>query len=310
MPLPLQVPQLMVREVPQLSDPVTVPQFLPLRVQNAALVSASHTQAFVALHDLPAAQLPQDAVRCWPQLSTPVLLPHCAPSREQKAALDSGTHEHVFDAPQVAGDWHVPHPTVRSFPQLSMPDLVPHWAPKRAQNAALVSGVQVLPPPVAPPPPMLVPPPPPPLPPPTPPPVLLPPSVPVPPPVPFEETQRLSTQASLAAQTLHWPPTTPHAEGWSPAWQTPSRQQPLGHGGSQTPSGWPEHAAKRRVPSRKRMGAFTCNLREMFEERAFARRTHAKFSRCKRSACAPTERSGLAPRCRRVAVPEPASRAF
>jgi hypothetical protein len=45
-PVPLHVPQLTVLAVPQLLFPVTLPQFLPSREQNAPSLSGVHPQTF------------------------------------------------------------------------------------------------------------------------------------------------------------------------------------------------------------------------------------------------------------------------
>jgi hypothetical protein len=80
-----------VRLVPQLSAAVTLPQFLPSRLQNAVFVSAEQPQTFVALHVAGGVHVPQTAtVREAPQLSFAVTLPHALPSRVQKVASLSG----------------------------------------------------------------------------------------------------------------------------------------------------------------------------------------------------------------------------
>jgi hypothetical protein len=82
-----------VRLVPQLSAAVTLPQFLPSRLQNAVFVSGEHAHAFVALHVAGGVHVPHSAtVRDAPQLSFAVTLPQVLPSRVQKAASLSGAH--------------------------------------------------------------------------------------------------------------------------------------------------------------------------------------------------------------------------
>jgi len=61
--VPLQVPHAALREVPQLSAAVTVPQFLPRRVQNAVLLSGVHAQTLFAPHVCVPLQVPHVTVR-------------------------------------------------------------------------------------------------------------------------------------------------------------------------------------------------------------------------------------------------------
>jgi hypothetical protein len=78
-PVPPQVPQLAVRALPQLSVPLNVPQFLPLREQKPPSVSGVgvHTLLWQVLQ-LPE-QEPQFAVRGLPQLSVPLNVPQFLP---------------------------------------------------------------------------------------------------------------------------------------------------------------------------------------------------------------------------------------
>jgi hypothetical protein len=81
-----------VRDAPQLSLAVTLPQFFPCRVQNAALVSATqpHTLAVTAPHVCGEVHVPHDVtVRLVPQLSAAVRLPQFFPCREQNVASPS-----------------------------------------------------------------------------------------------------------------------------------------------------------------------------------------------------------------------------
>src|SRR5438270_473567 len=97
----VQLPQLAVRAVPQLSAALTLPQFLPSRVQKAALVSGTQAQTLFDWQVCGREQLPQLAVRAVPQLSAALTLPQFFPSRVQKAALVSGTQA------QTLFDWQV-----------------------------------------------------------------------------------------------------------------------------------------------------------------------------------------------------------
>jgi hypothetical protein len=87
----------------QLSVPLTVPQFLPSRAQNAGSFSGAHEVHWpAALHWLEAAQLPQPTVRLTPQLSVAVKLPHVRPAWAQSVASDSGEQlRHVPASVQV-----------------------------------------------------------------------------------------------------------------------------------------------------------------------------------------------------------------
>jgi hypothetical protein len=146
----VQVPhEATVRLVPQLSAAVTLPQFFPSRVQNAASLSAVHP------HTLPVpppphvwgnVHVPQSVVRDVPQLSAAVRLPQFFPSRVQNVALLSAVQPHTLvvpPPPQLWGAVHVPHEvTVRDVPQLSLAVTVPQFFPSRVQNAASASAVQ------------------------------------------------------------------------------------------------------------------------------------------------------------------------
>jgi hypothetical protein len=149
----VQVPhEVTVRPLPQLSFAVTVPQFLPTRVQNAASVSAVHggtpqTLAVTAPQVWPAmVQVPQEVtVREVPQLSAAVTLPQFLPTRPQNAVSVSAVQPQTLAVtpPQVCGEVQVPHDeTVREVPQLSLAVTEPQFLPRREQNAASVSAVQ------------------------------------------------------------------------------------------------------------------------------------------------------------------------
>jgi hypothetical protein len=145
-------PQLAVRETPQLSLDVTLPQFLPSRAQNTGLVSGvqPHTpDTPPPPHVTPVpVHVPHEAtVRDVPQLSGATSLPQFLPSRAQYAASFSAVQPQTFEGPPpphvTPVPLHVPHEaTVRGLPQLSFAVTVPQFAPARAQNAASVSGVQ------------------------------------------------------------------------------------------------------------------------------------------------------------------------
>ena len=74
------VPQLALREAPQLSVPAALPHDIPSCEQNAASLSGTQHA------------LPQLTVLAAPQLSVPLALPHAFPSREQNVASLSGVH--------------------------------------------------------------------------------------------------------------------------------------------------------------------------------------------------------------------------
>src|SRR5262245_23977038 len=95
------------RATPQLSVPVTEPQFLPRRVQKAALVSGVPEPPPQTLGVPPppqvagAVQVPHElTMREAPQLSAAVTLPQFLPRREQKVVFDSGVQPPP--PPQVA----------------------------------------------------------------------------------------------------------------------------------------------------------------------------------------------------------------
>jgi hypothetical protein len=154
----VQVPQLTVRIVPQLSAPATCPQFLPIRVQKAAFVSAMQfgPHTFITLpppHVCGAVHVPQLAtVRIAPQLSGPVKLPQLLPKRLQNVVLDSGVQvvPHTFAVPpppHVCGAVQFPQfATVRDAPQLSVPVTMPQSLVSRAQKTGSDSLTQVGPP--------------------------------------------------------------------------------------------------------------------------------------------------------------------
>ncbi len=81
------------RGLPQVSVPLTAPQFFPSRVQNAASVSATqpHTLATPPPpHVWGLAQVPHDATeRGLPQLSVPLTAPQLLPRRLQNAPFPS-----------------------------------------------------------------------------------------------------------------------------------------------------------------------------------------------------------------------------
>jgi hypothetical protein len=137
-----QLPQLALREAPQLSVPLTVPQVFPNRLQNDALLSGAQLQTLVASQLCGEVQLPQDALREAPQLSVPLTVPQFLPRPAQKAASVSAVQPQTFDAPQVWGDAQLPHDAVRGELQLSVPLTVPQFVPSRLQNAASLSGEQ------------------------------------------------------------------------------------------------------------------------------------------------------------------------
>jgi hypothetical protein len=124
----VQVPQLdTVRVAPQLSAPVTLPQFFPSREQKAALVSGLQAQTLATPpppHVCGLVQVPQlDTVRVAPQLSVPVTVPQLFPSREQKVPFVSGEQPQTLGEPpppHVLGRVQLPQLTVRAVPQLSV----------------------------------------------------------------------------------------------------------------------------------------------------------------------------------------------
>jgi hypothetical protein len=131
-PVPEHVPQLAVREAPQLSVPKSEPQFLPPnRVQNAVSVSAVQPHTFTVPpppHVTPVPEhVPQPAVRATPQLSLAETVPQFLPRREQNAVSFSGMQPHTFGvtAPHVWGAVHVPHGSVPPQPSDSDPQFLP-----------------------------------------------------------------------------------------------------------------------------------------------------------------------------------------
>jgi hypothetical protein len=161
----VHVPQLVtVRIEPQLSAAVTLPQFLPRRVQNAVFDSAAQPHTLVVPpppHVCGVVHVPQlVTVRITPQLSAAVTLPQFLPAREQKAAFVSPAQPHTFvvpPPPHVCGIVHVPQlVTVRIAPQLSAAVTLPQFFPTRAQKAGFASGTQLGPQTLATPPPMHV----------------------------------------------------------------------------------------------------------------------------------------------------------
>jgi hypothetical protein len=143
------------RIVPQLSDAVTVPQFLPSRLQKAASASGAQ-QLFGIGAPAPSQicvplQLPQLAVRMMPQLSAAVTVPQLFPRRAQKAVSVSFVQPHTFGTlglppPQVCPvpAQVVPQLIVRLVPQSSRSVRLPQFFPRRVHMTASVSGVQQL----------------------------------------------------------------------------------------------------------------------------------------------------------------------
>jgi hypothetical protein len=154
----VQVPhELTVRDVPQLSLAVTLPQFFPRREQNDAFVSGVQLVPHTLVvppppHVCGEVHVPQElTVRDAPQLSLAVTLPQFFPRREQNDASVSGVQlaPHTLAVPpppHVCGDAHVPQElTVRDAPQLSLAVTLPQFFPRRVQNDTSVSGVHVPP---------------------------------------------------------------------------------------------------------------------------------------------------------------------
>lgn len=93
----VQLPQEALRALPQMSVPLTVPQFLPRRAQKAASVSVQVPPQTLGVPPPPqvsgAVQEPHEVtVRAALQLSVPLRLPQFFPRREQNAAFVSGVH--------------------------------------------------------------------------------------------------------------------------------------------------------------------------------------------------------------------------
>ena len=131
-------PQSTVRDVPQLSALVTVPQARPSRLQNPWFVSAAQLHTLFAAQVWGAVHRPQLAVRETPQTSRPLTCPQFLPWRAQNAGSVS-LQLQVLPGPQVAGLVHVPQETVRATPQASAPVTVPQFFWSRAQKAPFVS---------------------------------------------------------------------------------------------------------------------------------------------------------------------------
>jgi hypothetical protein len=137
-----------VRDVPQLSAAVTLPQFFPTRVQNAASVSPTQPQtlADAAPHTCGDVHVPHDVtVRDVPQLSAAVTAPQFFPTRAQNAWSVSAAQPHTFAVPppaQLCGNVHVPQIAVRAAPQLSLAVTLPQFLLWRVQNAVSVSAAQ------------------------------------------------------------------------------------------------------------------------------------------------------------------------
>lgn len=144
----VQVPQLAVRAMPQLSVPLSEPQFFPWREQKTPSLSLvqPHTLGVPpSPHASGAVHVPQLAtVRMVAQLSLAVTEPQSRPSRVQKAGSFSGVqlgHTLGVTEPQVPTE-HVPQlATLRVALQLSItPVSAPQFLPRRVHNAASVSG--------------------------------------------------------------------------------------------------------------------------------------------------------------------------
>jgi hypothetical protein len=136
-----------VRDVPQLSVPVTLPQFLPSRVQNAAFVSGAHPHTFAVPpppHETPVpVHAPQEATaRLAPQLSAAVTEPQFFLIRVQNARSVSELQQTPLLS-HVCGDVHAPQElTTRFVSQLSKPVTLPQVFFNREQNAGSLSGAQ------------------------------------------------------------------------------------------------------------------------------------------------------------------------
>jgi hypothetical protein len=149
-PVPLHVPQFAVRDAPQLSPPVTLPQFLPRRAQNAGSVSDVQPHTLVTPpppHVTPVpVHAPQFAVRDAPQLSLAVRFPQFLPRRLQNAASFSLVQPQTFvvpPPPQVTPvPVHAPQLAVRDALQLSLAVKLPQFLPRRLQNVVSLSAVQ------------------------------------------------------------------------------------------------------------------------------------------------------------------------
>jgi hypothetical protein len=102
----VHTPQLAVRDAPQLSLEVTLPQFLPSPAQNAAVLCAVQPHTFPVPpppHVTPVpVHVPQSAVREAPQLSFAVTLPQFFPRRAQNTPSVSAVHPHTFAVPPPA----------------------------------------------------------------------------------------------------------------------------------------------------------------------------------------------------------------
>ncbi len=98
--VPVQAPQdTAVRVAPQLSVPLTDPQFFPSREQNVVSGSGAQVQTLAVQVSLPE-QVPQVAVRATPQLSFALTEPQFFPRRAQNATLVSAEQPHTFGTPE------------------------------------------------------------------------------------------------------------------------------------------------------------------------------------------------------------------
>lgn len=144
----VQVPQLTVRVVPQLSVTVIEPQFFPAVEQSCGSVWGVQQLlgdgALAPSQTWPVPQVPQlVTVRLAPQLSVAITEPHVLPSRVQNAELLSATQPHTPLPPQVCGAVQVPQLViVRVVPQLSAAVTEPQFLTRREHICVSLSGVQ------------------------------------------------------------------------------------------------------------------------------------------------------------------------
>jgi hypothetical protein len=97
---PEQMPHDAVLGAPQLSVPLTEPQFLPSRAQKGSSLSGEHaTHAPVPLQVSEPEQVPQSGVRFTPQLSTVWKLPQERAASAHSAASETG--EQLEQVPEV-----------------------------------------------------------------------------------------------------------------------------------------------------------------------------------------------------------------
>jgi hypothetical protein len=137
------LPQLAVRGRPQLSVPVTVPQFLPWAEQKSASV-CGQPQTFVVPPppqvEVPGQVFPQLIGRTTPQLSMVDSDPQFFISWPQRTASVLGRQPQTFGLPppphwsNLLAHMVLPQSAVRGRPQLSVPVKVPQSLPLLAQN--------------------------------------------------------------------------------------------------------------------------------------------------------------------------------